>query len=169
MRDIVIGDEAYLQAALFFALRRSFPPVCVKVGILSVSSPGSADLPQLWRADDIENLGVCRHGRRDGDLSRPRQVSRGASASAAALPRTIAVREVDRGGKRRHPTRLAPTFPGCYLYLPQLQSSSLDAASSFPPPQTALLTGGDKMSLRRAKKPLPKGEREGVVFRRYSG
>jgi hypothetical protein len=70
MRDISIGDEVYsYQQHLFARVEEVFPAaVCVKVGILSIN--GHLELllsPQLWRADDIENLSVCRYcGGRDG-------------------------------------------------------------------------------------------------------
>lgn len=70
MRDISIGDEVYSHRQQLFArVEEVFPAaVCVKVGILSVN--GQLELflsPQLWRADDIENLSVCRYcgGRED--------------------------------------------------------------------------------------------------------
>jgi len=69
MRDIAIGDEVYsYRQRLFARVEEVFPAaVCVKVGILSVN--GQLELflsPQLWRADDIENLSVCRYcGGRD--------------------------------------------------------------------------------------------------------
>jgi hypothetical protein len=69
MRDISIGDEVYsYRQRLFARVEEVFPAaVCVKVGMLSVN--GHLELflsPQLWRADDIENLSVCRYcGGRD--------------------------------------------------------------------------------------------------------
>lgn len=70
MRDILIGDEVYsFPQQLFACVAEVFPAaVCVKVGILSIN--GSLEMiqsPQLWRADDIENLSVCRYcGSREG-------------------------------------------------------------------------------------------------------
>jgi hypothetical protein len=70
MRDIRIGDEVYsYRQQLFARVEEVFPAaVCVKVGILS--SGEHLELlfsPQLWRADDIENLSVCRYcGGREG-------------------------------------------------------------------------------------------------------
>ena len=64
MRDISIGDEVYsYRKQLFARVEEVFPAaVCVKVGILSVDEPMELLLsPQLWRADDIENLSVCRY------------------------------------------------------------------------------------------------------------
>lgn len=64
MRNIYIGDEVYSYPHNLFArVEEVFPAaVCVKVGTLSVN--GSLDLAldaQLWRADDIENLSICRY------------------------------------------------------------------------------------------------------------
>jgi hypothetical protein len=69
MLDICVGDEVYSYTHHLFArVEEVFPSaVCVKVGILSVYSPADIRLsPQLWRADDIENLSICRYcGARD--------------------------------------------------------------------------------------------------------
>lgn len=64
MRTITVGDEVYSYALQLFArVDEVFPSaVCVKIGIVSVN--GCLDFilsPQLWRADDIENLSVCRY------------------------------------------------------------------------------------------------------------
>lgn len=64
MRDIGVGDEVYSYIHNIFArVEEVFPAaVCVKVGVISLSN--RIDLlidPQLWRADDIENLSVCRY------------------------------------------------------------------------------------------------------------
>ncbi|NJP05243.1 MAG: hypothetical protein HC837_06240 [Chloroflexaceae bacterium] len=61
MRNILIGDEVYNHPRRLYAqVADVFPSaVCVKVGILR----DAQDLimhPQLWRADEIENLSVCR-------------------------------------------------------------------------------------------------------------
>lgn len=70
MRDIVIGDEVYCQPLQLFArVVETFPSaVCVRIGMLTIQR--SMELlfsPQLWRAEDIENLSVCRYcGSRDG-------------------------------------------------------------------------------------------------------
>lgn len=64
MRDISIGDEVYsYREQLFARVEEVFPAaVCVKVGVLSVNGQMALLLsPQLWRADDIENLSVCRY------------------------------------------------------------------------------------------------------------
>jgi hypothetical protein len=70
MRNISIGDEVYsYRQQLFARVEEVFPAaVCVKIGVITVD--GAMELylsPQLWRADDIENLSVCRYcGGRDG-------------------------------------------------------------------------------------------------------
>jgi hypothetical protein len=70
MRDIAIGDEVFsYKQQLYARVEEVFPAaVCVKVGILAVNRHLELFLsPQLWRADDIENLSVCRYcGGRDG-------------------------------------------------------------------------------------------------------
>lgn len=64
MHDIAVGDEVYCYPLQLFArVVETFPAaVCVRLGILSIHR--RMDLifsPQLWRADDIENLSVCRY------------------------------------------------------------------------------------------------------------
>lgn len=66
MTGITIGDEVYSHPRRLFAkVVETFPAaVCVKLGILSVREREPIELlisPQLWRADDIENLSVCRY------------------------------------------------------------------------------------------------------------
>ena len=64
MRDVIVGDEVYSYPHKIFArVADIFPAaVCVKIGILSIEEPMEITLaPQLWRADDIENLSVCRY------------------------------------------------------------------------------------------------------------
>jgi hypothetical protein len=64
MRDILVGDEVYSYPNKIFArVADVFPAaVCVKIGILSIEEPMEITLaPQLWKADDIENLSVCRY------------------------------------------------------------------------------------------------------------
>jgi hypothetical protein len=69
MRTIMVGDEVYSYPLQLFArVIEVFPSaVCVKIGILAVN--GCLEFvysPQLWRADDIENLSLCRYcGGRD--------------------------------------------------------------------------------------------------------
>ncbi len=92
MRGINIGDEVYSSARQLFArVEETFPAaVCVKVGMLSLSKRMDlVVLPQLWRADDIENLSTCRFCGNREDLT---QVSltgvpfRVCAACAGALP-----------------------------------------------------------------------------------
>lgn len=64
MKDIIVGDEVLCYPQQLYArVEEVFPSaVCVKLVILAVN--GSVDLivsPQLWRAEDIENLSVCRY------------------------------------------------------------------------------------------------------------
>lgn len=64
MRNIKIGDEVYSYPLQLFArVVEVFPAaVCVYVGILSINGViDVVDSPQLWRADDIENLSICRY------------------------------------------------------------------------------------------------------------
>lgn len=64
MQDILVGDEVYsFPHQLFASVAEVFPAaVCVNVGILSIGKHCEMILsPQLWRADDIENLSVCRY------------------------------------------------------------------------------------------------------------
>lgn len=68
--SINIGDEVYsLPHNLSAHVVEVFPAaVCVKVGVLLRRKHMELFLdPQLWRADDIENLSVCHYcGGRDG-------------------------------------------------------------------------------------------------------
>lgn len=65
-----IGDEVYsVPNKLSAHVVEIFPAaVCVKVGVLLKRKHMELFLdPQLWRADDIENLSVCHYcGERDG-------------------------------------------------------------------------------------------------------
>jgi hypothetical protein len=70
MRGIAIGDEVYSYKQQIFArVEEVFPAaVCVKPGMLALERRLELLVsPQLWRADDIENLSVCRYcgGRED--------------------------------------------------------------------------------------------------------
>jgi ribosomal protein L40E len=72
MTEIAIGDEVFSYSQHLFArVEDVFPAaVCVKVAILSVDSNFDIHYsPQLWRADDIENLSVCRYCGARTDLS----------------------------------------------------------------------------------------------------
>lgn len=64
MLDIQIGDEVLCRSRQLFArVEEVFPAaVCVKLARLHLHPAASLEIqPQLWRADDIENLSVCRH------------------------------------------------------------------------------------------------------------
>ncbi len=69
LEQVVIGDEIYSHLHRLYArVEAIFPAaVCVKVGLLTFHRGIDLTLmPQLWRAEDIENLSVCRHcGSRD--------------------------------------------------------------------------------------------------------
>lgn len=64
MQNVNIGDEVYSCTNQIFArVDEVFPAaVCVRVGVLA-HEPGFELIwtPQLWRADEIENLSVCRY------------------------------------------------------------------------------------------------------------
>ncbi|MBC8160582.1 MAG: hypothetical protein H7Z42_05110 [Roseiflexaceae bacterium] len=70
MRDVVVGDQVYCHPRHIFAhVVETFPSaVCVRVGTLTIKRTMELVLaPQLWPADEIENLSVCRFcGSRDG-------------------------------------------------------------------------------------------------------
>ncbi|HNP69916.1 MAG TPA: hypothetical protein PLO33_08565 [Kouleothrix sp.] len=64
MRDIAIGDEVYsYKYQLFARVEEVFPAaVCVKVALLTFKQRVEMLVsPQLWRADEIANLSVCRY------------------------------------------------------------------------------------------------------------
>lgn len=65
MKDITIGDEVVCHRNNLYArVEEVFPAaVCVKITIMR-NIRGRivfSLLPQLWRADDIENVSVCRY------------------------------------------------------------------------------------------------------------
>ncbi|MGQ9611483.1 MAG: hypothetical protein ACUVSL_01600 [Chloroflexus sp.] len=70
LRGMMVGDEVYsYHYNLTAKVADIFPAaVCVRIGVLSTESPMElSHTPQLWRADEIENLSVCRYcGTRDG-------------------------------------------------------------------------------------------------------
>lgn len=71
MRGITIGDEVYCRSRQLFArVVETFPAaVCVRVGVLSLQRRMELILsPQLWRADDIENLSICQYCGSRNDL-----------------------------------------------------------------------------------------------------
>jgi hypothetical protein len=64
MKDIQVGDEVlWYPEFLYGRVEEIFPSaVCVKLAIIAIT--GEIELiisPQLWRAEDIENLSVCRY------------------------------------------------------------------------------------------------------------
>jgi len=70
MRDIKIGDEVVCyRTNLYARVEEIFPAaVCVRLTILcdGRNHMKLVHMPQLWRADDIDNLSVCRYcGARD--------------------------------------------------------------------------------------------------------
>ncbi len=70
LQGVMIGDEVYsYHHNLAARVADIFPAaVCVRIGVLSTETPMElSHTPQLWRADDIENLSVCRYcGAREG-------------------------------------------------------------------------------------------------------
>jgi hypothetical protein len=64
MKNICIGDEVVCNPRQLYArVEEVFPAaVCVKLAVLhTMPTPELVVTPQLWRADDIENLSVCRY------------------------------------------------------------------------------------------------------------
>lgn len=64
LHNIRIGDEVYcLPQRLAASVHEVFPAaVCVRVGVLAFGEHlEMLASPQLWRADDIENLSVCHY------------------------------------------------------------------------------------------------------------
>jgi hypothetical protein len=99
MRDIAIGDEVYsYKQQLFARVEEVFPAaVCVKVGILQVNRYLELFLsPQLWRADDIENLSVCRYcgGREDLSSETQTGIPLRVCVRCCVIPPENSVREV---------------------------------------------------------------------------
>lgn len=70
LKNVCIGDEVVCTSKHIYAcVEDVFPAaVCVKVLLLQQEPRRElVTLPQLWRADDIENLSVCRYcGSREG-------------------------------------------------------------------------------------------------------
>ncbi|WP_298407092.1 hypothetical protein [uncultured Chloroflexus sp.] len=69
LHGIMIGDEVYsYHYHLAARVADIFPAaVCVRIDVLTTETPMElSHTPQLWRADEIENLSVCRYcGARD--------------------------------------------------------------------------------------------------------
>jgi hypothetical protein len=69
MKDIVLGDEVLCYRTNLYALvEEVFPAaVCVKLLTFDRRRKRFVMSPQLWRAEEIENLSICRYcGSRDG-------------------------------------------------------------------------------------------------------
>jgi len=91
MKDVVVGDEVVCHCTNLYAqVEEVFPAaVCVRIALVRRlrGRPAFTTTPQLWRADDIENLSVCRYcGSRD-DLESER--STGVPYRACATCRSI--------------------------------------------------------------------------------
>lgn len=69
IKDILIGDEVFCyRSQLYAQVEEIFPSaVCVKLMVYHRQRRRFEVSPQLWRAEDIENLSVCRYcgGRHD--------------------------------------------------------------------------------------------------------
>lgn len=69
MKDILVGDEVLCHTAQLYArVEEVFPAaVCVRLMTYQPQRKRLMILPALWRADDIENLSICRYcgGRED--------------------------------------------------------------------------------------------------------
>lgn len=65
MKDVQIGDEVLCYSSRLYArVEEVFPAaVCVRLIAFERSWHGLrlSSTPYLWRADEIENLSVCRH------------------------------------------------------------------------------------------------------------
>ncbi len=63
MKDIAVGDEVLCYSNLLYArVEEVFPAaVCVKLVTFQTKRRRFLVCPQLWRAEDIENLSVCRY------------------------------------------------------------------------------------------------------------
>jgi len=71
IKDIQVGDEILCyRSHLFARVEEVFPAaVCVRLVVFSAQRMRLQIAPQLWRAEDIENLSVCRYcGGRQGLL-----------------------------------------------------------------------------------------------------
>jgi hypothetical protein len=69
MKDIAVGDEVFCYSSQLYArVEEVFPSaVCVKLIAFHPQRLRLVVWPKLWRAEDIENLSVCRYcGGRDG-------------------------------------------------------------------------------------------------------
>ena len=69
MKDIAVGDEVLCYSTQLYArVEEVFPAaVCVRLVTFQPERLRLIVRPQLWRAEDIENLSVCRYcGGREG-------------------------------------------------------------------------------------------------------
>lgn len=69
MTDIAVGDEVLCyRTQLYARVEEVFPSaVCVKLMKFQPERMRVRIRPQLWRAEDIENLSICRYcGGREG-------------------------------------------------------------------------------------------------------
>lgn len=77
MKDIAIGDEVYCYSSQIYArVEEVFPAaVCVKLVTLQRDRLRLRMCPQIWRAEDVENLSLCRYcGGRDGLMLDPHSI-----------------------------------------------------------------------------------------------
>jgi hypothetical protein len=69
MKDITVGDEVLCYRNHLYARVEEVFPAAVCVKLVSMDGPRRrlTVTPQLWRAEEIENLSVCRYcgGRED--------------------------------------------------------------------------------------------------------
>ena len=91
LKDVQVGDEVVCHRTNLYArVEDVFPAaVCVRIAMVRRlrGRPVFATAPQLWRADDIENVSICRYcGSRD-DLKSER--SAGVPYRACATCRSI--------------------------------------------------------------------------------
>jgi hypothetical protein len=71
MHNITIGDEVYSYSYQLCArVSETFPAaVCVRVGVLAQHRYMElVSAPQLWSAEEIENLSICRYCGSRNDL-----------------------------------------------------------------------------------------------------
>lgn len=76
MKDVLVGDEVLCYGSHLYArVEEVFPhAVCVRLVRVRSTWHGThlESCPQLWRADEIENLSICQYcGGRDDTQSEP--------------------------------------------------------------------------------------------------
>ena len=102
MQDIAIGDEVLCHCNHLYArVEEVFPAaVCVKLVALDGARMRLAVRAQLWRAEDIENLSVCRYcGGRDG-----LRMEDGACVPFRVCATCLSIRETSLSDDERPPT-----------------------------------------------------------------